>query len=145
MAEVGTRDGTWTFDGELLRIVPGHDRGVHRLRKALGELTVPLAAVAALAFEPGRRRGRLRLRLRPGADPLTQVVAGRLSDAADPYQLAVDSARSAAAEYLVDEVRNARVIWEVPDGPSDRYLLPGPSVPLTASAGDGSVTFDGDR
>jgi len=44
MAEVIARDGTWTFDYEIVRIVPGRDRGVHKLRQALGELTVPLAA-----------------------------------------------------------------------------------------------------
>jgi hypothetical protein len=26
------RDGSWTFDGDLVRIVPGHDRRVNKLR-----------------------------------------------------------------------------------------------------------------
>ncbi|WP_424891871.1 DUF4429 domain-containing protein [Streptomyces sp. XH2] len=145
MAEILQKDGTWTFDGETIRIVPGRERGVHLLRQTLGELAVPLSAVAGIAYEPGRKSGRLRLRLRDGADPLLQVARGRLPDAADPYQLTVDSDRAGVAEYVVDEVRNALLLDQVPDGPTDRYLLPGPTLPLSVGAGDGTVTFDGER
>ncbi|MET9414849.1 DUF4429 domain-containing protein [Streptomyces klenkii] len=145
MAEILQKDGTWTFDGESIRIVPGRERGVHLMRQTLGELTVPLSAVAGIAHEPGRKGGRLRLRLRDGADPLLQVARGRLPDAADPYQLAVEPDRAGVAEYFVDEVRNALLLDQVPDGPSDRYLLPGPTLPLSVGAGDGTVTFDGER
>ncbi|HEX6335608.1 MAG TPA: DUF4429 domain-containing protein [Jiangellaceae bacterium] len=145
MAEVIVRDGTWTFDGELIRIVPGHDRRVHKLRQALGELTVPVSAISGVAFEPGRRAGRLRLRLRDGADPFLQVAGGKLGDDADPYRLAVDRDSVGAAEYFVDEIRNALLIEQVPPGPTDHYHLRGPSVPLTATAGDGTVSFDGNK
>lgn len=145
MAEVFGRDGAWSFDGEIVRIVPGDDRGVHRLRRALGELTVPLEAVAGAAYEPGRKGGRLRLRLRDGADPFSRAVAGLLPSSADPYQLAVEKDRSGVAEYLVEDLRNHLQIEQVPAGPTDRYLLPGPSVPLTTTAGDGTVVFDGGR
>ncbi|MBG0827235.1 DUF4429 domain-containing protein [Planomonospora sp. ID67723] len=144
MAEVMVRDGTWTFDGEIVRIVPGRDRSVNKLRQLLGELAVPLSAVAGVSYEPGKKGGRLRLRLREGADPLTQASRGRISEAADPYQLSVDPDRGGVAEYFVTEVRNALVIEQVPSGPADRYLMPGPSVPLTVAAGDGTATFDGD-
>ncbi|MFC7646035.1 DUF4429 domain-containing protein [Streptosporangium lutulentum] len=117
MAEVVVRDGTWTFDGEILRIVPGHDRSVKKLRQLLGEMAVPLEAVAGIAYEPGKKGGRLRLRLREGADPFTQATRGRIADTADPYQLTIDADRTGAAEYLVDEVRNALVIEQVPEGP----------------------------
>jgi hypothetical protein len=145
MADVTSRDGMWTFDGEVVRIVPGHDRSVHRLRRALGEVVVPLQAIRSAAYEPGRRGGRLRMRLRDGADPLTQAVAGGLPPAADPYSLSVGADRGGAAEFLVEDVRNSLQVWEVPEGPSDRYLMPGPGVPLTASAGDGTASFDGER
>lgn len=145
MAEILQKDGMWTFDGGTIRIVPGRERGVHLMRQTLGELTVPLAAVAGVAFEPGRKGGRLRLRLRDGADPLSQVVRGRLADAADPYQLVVENDRSGVAEYFVDEVRNALLLEQVPAGPTDRYLMPGPAVPVSVGAGDGSVAFDGER
>ncbi|MFD8543775.1 DUF4429 domain-containing protein [Streptomyces sp. NPDC059649] len=145
MAELMVRDGTWSFDGEGIRIVPGRERGVHKLRQDLGEFTVPLAALAGIAHEPGRKAGRLRLRLRDGADPLLQVTGGGLPDDANPYQVAVEPARVDVAEYFVDAVRQALMLEQVPDGPCDRYLLPGPSVPLSAAGVDGVATFDGER
>lgn len=145
MAEVIGNDGTWTFDGELLRVVPGSGRGVHRLRRLLGEISVPLTAVAGIAYEPGgKKSGHLRLRLRQGADPLLQAAGWALTDAADPYRLKVDARRSASAEYLVDEMRNWLQVQEIGTAPVDRYLLPGPDVPIRASGSDGSVMFDGE-
>lgn len=145
MAEILQKDGTWTFDGSTIRIVPGRERGGHPVRQTLGELAVPLVAVAGIACEPGRKGGRLRLRLRDGADPLTQVARGRLPEAGDPYQLRIESDRMGVAEYFTDEVRNALLLEQVPDGPTDRFLLPGPAVPLSVGAGDGTASFDGER
>ncbi|MFJ9029377.1 DUF4429 domain-containing protein [Streptomyces sp. NPDC102274] len=145
MAEIIQKDGTWTFDGDTVRIVPGKDKGVSLLRKALGEVAVPLGALAGISFEAGRRSGRLRLRLREGADPLLQITGGRLGDSSYPYLLTVDKDRSGVAEYFVDEVRNALVVEQVEPGPVDRYLLPSPALPITVSAGDASITFDGER
>ncbi|WP_214411878.1 DUF4429 domain-containing protein [Sphaerisporangium fuscum] len=145
MADISVPDGSWTFDGETLRIVPGGDKNVHELRKVLGQLDIPLAAIAGVSFEPSRKGGSLQLRLRPGADPLTDVVAGRLLSTADPYRLAVPKDRTGAAEYLADEVRTHLTLEQVPGGPVEGFLLPGPAVPVSASAGDGSVSFDGER
>ncbi|EME97031.1 DUF4429 domain-containing protein [Streptomyces mobaraensis NBRC 13819 = DSM 40847] len=145
MAEIFQKDGTWTFDGDAIRIVPGRERGVHLVRQTLGELTVPLEAVAGISFEPGRKAGRLRLRLREGADPLSQVTRGRMADAIDPYQLKTEPDRAGVAEYFAEEVRTALLLEQVPDGPTDRYLLPGPAVPLAVGAGDGTASFDGER
>ncbi|MER7172618.1 DUF4429 domain-containing protein [Streptomyces mesophilus] len=145
MAEIIQRDGTWTFDGDTLRLVPGHDKNVGLLRKTLGELEVPVQALAGISFEHGKKQGRLRLRLREGSDPLTHVTGGKLADAADPYQLTVDADRYGVAEYFVDEVRNAHLIEQVPTDPCTAYLLSGPPVPLSVSAGDGTASFDGER
>ncbi|MET7988055.1 MULTISPECIES: DUF4429 domain-containing protein [unclassified Streptomyces] len=145
MAEIIQRDGTWIFDGDALRLTPGRDRNVGLLRRTLGELTVPLGALAGVSLEQGRKAGRLRLRLRDGADPLLQATGGKLAEPNDPYQLAVEADRLGVAEYFVDEVRGALLLDEVPSGPVDGYLLPGPAVPLSASAGDGTASFDGER
>lgn len=145
MAEIIQKDGTWTFDGDAVRIVPGRDKGVGLLRQTLGEVLVPLRALAGISYEPGRKAGRLRLRLRDGADPLLQVTGGRLPEASDPYRLTVEPDRGGVAEYFVDEVRNALLLDQVDPGPTDSYLLPGPAVPITVGAGDGTVAFDGDR
>ncbi|MGP3955975.1 DUF4429 domain-containing protein [Nonomuraea sp. 3N208] len=50
-----------------------------------------------------------------------------------------------AAEYFADEVRDTLTVHQTPTGPCEDYLLPGPDVPITAMAGDGTVFFDGDR
>ncbi|MEU9085742.1 DUF4429 domain-containing protein [Streptomyces sp. NPDC048357] len=145
MAEIIQKDGTWSFDGDAVRIVPGRDKGVALLRQTLGEVVVPLRALAGISYEPSRKAGRLRLRLRDGADPLLQVTGGRLPEASDPYRLTVESDRSGVAEYFVDEVRNALLLDQVDTGPVDTYLLPGPAVPIAVGAGDGTAAFDGDR
>ncbi|WP_053913970.1 DUF4429 domain-containing protein [Streptomyces sp. SCSIO 75703] len=145
MTEIIQRDGTWVFDGDALRLTPGRDKSVGLLRRELGEVLVPLRALAGISFEQGRRSGRLRLRLRDGADPLLHVAGGRLAEPHDPYQLTVDSDRYGVAEYLVAEVRNALLLEEVPSGPVDAFLLAGPAVPLSVSAGDGTAGFDGER
>ena len=145
MAEIIQKDGTWAFDGDALRLTPGHDRNVSLLRRTLGELVVPLGALAGISFEQGKKAGRLRLRLRDGADPLLHASGGRLTEPNDPYQLLVESDRYGVAEYFTDEVRDALLLDEVSSDPVSEYLLPGPSVPLSVSAGDGTASFDGER
>ncbi|MGW4024040.1 DUF4429 domain-containing protein [Streptomyces sp. NPDC005009] len=145
MAEIIQKDGTWTFDGDALRLTPGRDKNVGLLRKTLGELVLPLQALAGISLEQGKKSGRLRLRLRDGADPLLQATGGRLTEPHDPYQLIVDSDRYGVAEYFTEEVRTALLLDQIPSDPVTEYLLPGPSVPLSVSAGDGTVSFDGER
>ncbi|MEU0031848.1 DUF4429 domain-containing protein [Streptomyces sp. NPDC006335] len=145
MAEILQKDGTWVFDGDALRLTPGRDKNVGLLRKELGELVVPLGALAGISFEQGKKNGRLRIRLRDGADPLLHATGGRLTEPHDPYQLTVESDRYGVAEYFVDEVRGALLLDQVPADPVDGYLLPGPAVPLAVSAGDGTAAFDGEH
>ncbi|MFC8432110.1 DUF4429 domain-containing protein [Streptomyces sp. NPDC057253] len=145
MAEILQKDGTWVFDGDALRLTPGRDKNVGLLRRTLGELVIPLGALAGISFEQGKKTGRLRLRLRDGADPLLHATGGRLTEPHDPYQLTVESDRYGVAEYFVDEVRNALLLDQVPTDPVDGYLLPGPAVPLAVSAGDGTAAFDGEH
>jgi hypothetical protein len=151
MAELIGKNGTWTFDGEVVRVVPGHDKEVSRLRSALGEIAVPLPALAGIAFEAtpegGKKAkngaGRIRLRLRTGADPLLQACGGRLADDADPYQLEVPADRGGVAEYFADEVRDALTVARIPAEPADRYLVAPPPVPISANGQDGTASFDG--
>ncbi|GGY65355.1 hypothetical protein GCM10010300_05770 [Streptomyces olivaceoviridis] len=145
MAEIIQKDGTWAFDGDALRLTPGRDKNVGLLRRELGELIVPLGALAGVSFEQGRKSGRLRLRLRAGADPLLHATGGRLAEPHDPYRLTVEPDRYGVAEYVADEVRDALLLDGVSPEPVDGYLLPGPSVPVSASAGDGTAGFDGER
>ncbi|MER7056060.1 MULTISPECIES: DUF4429 domain-containing protein [unclassified Streptomyces] len=143
MAEIIQRDGTWAFDGSTVRITPGRHRSVSLFRQTYGEVSVPLEAVAGVAVEPERKRGRLRLRLREGADPLLQATGGRLPDAADPYRLTVETDRGGVAEYVAEEIRHALLLDRIPREPTMAYLLPGPPVPVSARSSDGTVSFDG--
>ncbi|MFI7383104.1 DUF4429 domain-containing protein [Streptomyces sp. NPDC049813] len=145
MAEIIQRDGTWAFDGTTVRITPGLHRSVALLRQTYGQISVPLAAVSGVAYEPERRRGRLRLTLREAADPLLQATGGRLPETADPFRLAVDADRSGVAEYVAEEIRQALLLEQLPDGPADSYLVPGPAVPVSVRSSDGVVSFDGSR
>ncbi|MGW0813511.1 DUF4429 domain-containing protein [Streptomyces viridiviolaceus] len=145
MAEIIQRDGTWAFDGSTVRITPGLHRSVPLFRQTYGEVSVPLEAISGIVFEPERKRGRLRLRLREGADPLLQATGGRLPDAADPYRLTVDTDRAGVAEYVAEEVRRALLLDQVPQEPTRAYLLPGPPVPVSVRSSDGTVSFDGTR
>jgi hypothetical protein len=112
-------------------------------RQTYGEIAVPLEAVAGVVYEPERKRGRLRLRLREGADPLLQATGGRLPDAADPYRLIVDIDRSGVAEYVAEEIRHGLLLDQIPKEPTKAYLLPGPPVPVSVRSSDGTVSFDG--
>ncbi|MFI6545354.1 DUF4429 domain-containing protein [Streptomyces prunicolor] len=143
MAEIIQRDGTWAFDGTTVRITPGLHRSVPLFRQTYGEIAVPLEAVAGVVYEPERKRGRLRLRLREGADPLLQATGGRLPDPADPYRLMVDIDRSGVAEYVAEEIRHALLLDQIPKEPTKAYLLPGPPVPVSVRSSDGTVSFDG--
>jgi hypothetical protein len=143
MAEIIQRDGTWAFDGATVRITPGLHRTVPLFRQTYGEVAVPLDAIAGVAFEPERKRGRLRMRLREGADPLLHATGGRLPDPADPYRLVVDVDRAGVAEYVAEEIRRALLLDQVPKEPTKAYLLPGPPVPVSVRSSDGTVSFDG--
>jgi len=143
MAEIIQRDGTWAFDGTTVRITPGLHRSVPLFRQTYGEIAVPLEAVAGVVYEPERKHGRLRLRLREGADPLLQATGGRLPDPADPYRLIVDIDRSGVAEYVAEEIRHALLLDQIPKEPTKAYLLPGPPVPVSVRSSDGTVSFDG--
>jgi hypothetical protein len=145
MAEIIQRDGTWAFDGTTVRITPGLHRSVPLFRQTYGEVAVPLEAVAGVVFEPERKRGRLRMRLREGADPLLQATGGRLPDPADPYRLQVDVDRSGVAEYVAEEIRRALMLDEIPKEPTKAYMLPGPPVPVSVRSSDGTVSFDGSQ
>lgn len=143
MAEIIQRDGTWAFDGSTIRITPGLHRCVPLFRQTYGEVSVPLEAVSDVVWEPERKRGRLRMRLREGADPLLQATGGRLPDAADPYRLTVDADRGGVAEYVAEEIRHALLLDRIPKEPTSAYLLPGPPVPVSVRSSDGTVSFDG--
>ncbi|MFJ4618254.1 DUF4429 domain-containing protein [Streptomyces sp. NPDC088812] len=131
----------WEFESDSVLI--RYERGLRtpKLFSVLGERRIPLAAIAGVTLEPGRR-GTVVLRIEPraGADPLTEAAAGQLQEASDPYRLVLPAERETLAEYYRDELR-ARMTESGPA--AERFLVAAPAVPLSFKAYDAKASFDG--
>lgn len=130
----------WEFESDSVLI--RYERGIRtpKLFQALGERRVPLSAVEGVTLAPGKRGTVvLRLRPRPGADPLMEAADGQLKEGSDPYRLVLPAEREALAEYYADELKG--LLTE--SGPADRHLVAPPEAPLQFKAYDGKASFDG--
>ncbi|MFF9085224.1 DUF4429 domain-containing protein [Streptomyces sp. NPDC014991] len=130
----------WEFESDSVLI--RYERGIRtpKLFQALGERRIPLAAVEEVTLSPGRRGTVvLRLRPRPGADPLMEAADGQLKEGSDPYRLALPAERETLAEYYADELKGLLT----GSGPVERYLVAAPEAPLQFKAYDGKASFDG--
>ncbi|CAL9313165.1 hypothetical protein SUDANB180_02551 [Streptomyces sp. enrichment culture] len=130
----------WEFESDSVLI--RYERGIRtpKLFQALGERRIPLAAVEGVTLAPGRRGTVvLRLRPRPGADPLMEAADGQLKEGSDPYRLVLPAERETLAEYYADELKG--LLTE--SGPADRHLVAAPEAPLQFKAYDGKASFDG--
>ncbi|MET8580595.1 DUF4429 domain-containing protein [Streptomyces collinus] len=132
----------WEFESDSVLI--RYERGIRtpKLFQALGERRVPLSALDEVTLTPGRRGTvALRLRPRPGADPLMEAAAGQLPEGSDPYRLVLPAERETLAEYYADELKS--LLTEAASGPADRYLVAAPEGPMQFKAYDGKASFDG--
>ncbi|MEV6806848.1 DUF4429 domain-containing protein [Streptomyces sp. NPDC051132] len=130
----------WEFESDSVLI--RYERGIRtpKLFQALGERRIPLAAVEGVTLAPGRRGTVvLRLRPRPGADPLMEAADGQLKEGSDPYRLVLPAERETLAEYYAEELTG--LLTE--SGPADRHLVAAPGAPLHFKAYDGKASFDG--
>ncbi|MFC5656985.1 DUF4429 domain-containing protein [Streptomyces nogalater] len=130
----------WEFESDSVLI--RYERGIRtpKLLQALGERRIPLAAVEGVTLGRGRRGTVvLRLRPRPGADPLMEAADGQLKEGSDPYRLVLAAERETLAEYYADELKG--LLTE--PGPADRHLVAAPEAPLHFKAYDGKASFDG--
>ncbi|MFF4966567.1 DUF4429 domain-containing protein [Streptomyces sp. NPDC003674] len=134
----------WEFESDSVLI--RYERGIRtpKLFQALGERRVPLAAVEEVTLTPGKRGTvALRLRPRPGADPLMDAAAGQLREGSDPYRLVLPAERATLAEYYADELRP--LLARSGPEPPERYLVAAPQAPLQFKAYDAKAVFDGTR
>ncbi|MFF0832755.1 MULTISPECIES: DUF4429 domain-containing protein [unclassified Streptomyces] len=134
----------WEFESDSVLI--RYERGIRtpKLFQALGERRVPLAAVEEVTLTPGKRGTvALRLRPRPGADPLMDAAAGQLREGSDPYRLVLPAEQATLAEYYADELRPL-LAGSGPE-PPERYLVAAPQAPLQFKAYDAKAVFDGTR
>ncbi|HLL36093.1 MAG TPA: DUF4429 domain-containing protein [Streptomyces sp.] len=130
----------WEFESDSVLI--RYERGIRtpKLFQTLGERRVPLTALQGVSLSPGRRGTVvLRAEVRPGADPLLEAADGQLREHGDPYRLVLPAERETLAEYYADELR--ALLTE--SGPADRFLVAGPTGPLSFKAYDGKASFDG--
>ncbi|GHC94667.1 hypothetical protein GCM10007079_45370 [Nocardiopsis terrae] len=151
MEELRGHHAIWRFDEERVRIGFGTGRKVPHLCRALGQCSVPLAAVREVDFDPGdRKQGwRLRVRLVDGADPYAGLETVGTAAPATPLVLTGPHDRELVAEYCADRLtESARYAREVRGAPLDLSEVAMGLVvrpPFQARTGEGSVSFDGER
>ncbi|GAB3720271.1 DUF4429 domain-containing protein [Nocardiopsis oceani] len=149
MEELHGHHGIWRFDDETVRFTFGVGRKVPALLKALGQCSVPLAAVRDVEFDPGDRKHgwRLRLHLMDGADPYVRLVTTGVANTPTPLVLTGPHDRELVAEYHADRIaesaRYARETLDAPPGPEQVAQGLVARLPVQARTGEGSATFDG--
>ncbi|MEU9302813.1 DUF4429 domain-containing protein [Streptomyces sp. NPDC048269] len=135
----------WEFDSDsvLIRFARGiRTPRTPRLFHALGSRRIPLEAVSGVTVTAGKRDTVvLRVRPRPGADPLMEAAAGQLKESCDPYRLVLPGERAPHAAAFAEALR----VRLGPDAaePADRFLVDVPRPPLHLKAYDARVGFDG--
>ncbi|MEU3828837.1 DUF4429 domain-containing protein [Streptomyces sp. SID486] len=130
----------WEFESDSVLI--RYERGIRtpKLFQALGERRIPLSAVEGVTLAPGKRGTVvLRLRPRPGADPLMEAADGQLKEGSDPYRLVLPAQRETLAEYYAEELTGLLTAA----GPAERHLVAPPEAPLHFKGYDAKASFDG--
>lgn len=151
MEELRGHHAIWRFDEENVRVSFGTGRKVPTLFKALGQCSVPLAAVREVEFDPGDRKHgwRLRLRLVDGADPYARLETSGAAQTVTPLQLTGPHDLELVAEYSADRIaesaRYARETLTAPLDPVQTALGLVARPPFQARTGEGSASFDGQR
>lgn len=146
MDDLYGNEAVWSFDGETIGI-RYETKGWFRspLLKQLGSLTVPVAAVESVEFEPkaGRKKGWvLSLRLRERTDPYL-AVGSQLDPKLQPFRLTGPARTELVAEYLTDQMRFAAEQAQEPQEPYLPTRLT-PDLPLHISTCEGAAVLDPD-
>lgn len=146
MDDLYGNEAVWNFDGETIGI-RYETKGWFRspLLKQLGSLTVPVAAVESVEFEPkaGRKKGWvLSLRLRERTDPYL-AVGSQLDPKLQPFRLTGPVRTELVAEYLADQMRFAAEQAGEPQDPCLPTRLT-PDLPLHISTCEGAAVLDPD-
>lgn len=145
MDELRADQGSWRFDGEVIRILYHANRRSDTLLKTLGACAVPLVAVDSVEFRLLERKWLLRLRLREGVDPYAACGA-MLAEESQPFRLTGPLSSELIAEYYADQIAS-RIGAARSDG--DPVVPPGtsralvPPLPLHIRTGEGTAFFDG--
>ncbi|NKY97387.1 DUF4429 domain-containing protein [Nocardiopsis alborubida] len=134
----------WRFDGETVAIrYEAQGWFKDPLLKRIGQIELPVAAIAEVDFQPGagRRKGWvLQLRLHERTDPYAAVGA-MLKEKSQPFRLTGQASGELVAEYLADQIRFAAG-QSGPPAPDTAALLV-PRLPFHIQTSEGTATLDG--
>jgi hypothetical protein len=144
MDDLRGNQAVWRFDGETVAIrYEAQGWFKDPLLKRIGQLELPVAAIAEVDFQPGagpRKGWLLQLRLHERTDPYAAVGA-MLKEKSQPFRLTGQASGELVAEYLADQIRFAAE-QSGPPAPDTAVRLV-PRLPFHIQTGEGTATLDG--
>jgi hypothetical protein len=144
MDDLRGNQAVWRFDGETVAIrYEAQGWFKDPLLKRIGQLELPVAAIAEVDFQPGagpRKGWLLQLRLHERTDPYAAVGA-MLKEKSQPFRLTGQANGELVAEYLADQIRFAAE-QSGPPAPDTAVRLV-PRLPFHIQTAEGTATLDG--
>lgn len=144
MDDLRGNQAVWRFDGETVSIrYEAQGWFKDPLLKRIGQLELPVAAIAEVDFQPGagpRKGWLLQLRLHERTDPYAAVGA-MLKEKSQPFRLTGQASGELVAEYLADQIRFAAE-QSGPPAPDTAVRLV-PRLPFHIQTSEGTATLDG--
>ncbi|MCP3014284.1 DUF4429 domain-containing protein [Nocardiopsis dassonvillei] len=144
MDDLRGNQAVWRFDGETIAIrYEAQGWFKDPLLKRIGQLELPVAAIAEVDFQPGagpRKGWLLQLRLHERTDPYAAVGA-MLKEKSQPFRLTGQASGELVAEYLADQIRFAAE-QSGPPAPDTAVRLV-PRLPFHIQTAEGTATLDG--
>jgi hypothetical protein len=144
MDDLRGNQAVWRFDGETVAIrYEAQGWFKDPLLKRIGQLELPVAAIAEVDFQPGagpRKGWLLQLRLHERTDPYAAVGA-MLKEKSQPFRLTGQASGELVAEYLADQIRFAAE-QSGPPAPDTAVRLV-PRLPFHIQTAEGTATLDG--
>ncbi|TDD05330.1 DUF4429 domain-containing protein [Saccharopolyspora terrae] len=141
--ELTGTNATWVFEDDRIEINYSSGLGHPRLLRKLKHRTIPYRAISRASSAGGDGNPQLTLHLRPGADPLTEVAAGQLSDDSEPHQIELEPNQQELAAYYADHINDHCDLNPDSDSPAAHFLVEVDQSPRRLKGYDGEATFDG--
>ncbi|GAA4884811.1 DUF4429 domain-containing protein [Saccharopolyspora cebuensis] len=136
-------NATWVFEHDRIEINYSSGLGHPRLLRKLRHRTIPYQAISRATATGGDGNPQLVLHLRPGADPLTEVAAGQLSDDTEPHRIELAENQHELAGYYADHINDHCALNPDSAGPAPRFLVEVDRSQRRLKGYDGEAFFDG--
>ncbi|RRO14718.1 DUF4429 domain-containing protein [Saccharopolyspora rhizosphaerae] len=141
--ELAGTNATWVFEQDRIEINYSSGLGQPRLLRKIKHRTIPYQAVSRATASGGDGNPQVMLHLRPGADPLTDVAAGQLSDESEPHLIELEPEQQELATYYADHINDHCDLNPDSDSPAPRFLVEVDQSPRRLKGYDGEASFDG--